>query len=91
MTTAAAQENRAGSGGGLSRHGPQASMPHAISAAHTPTLLVPFSSGHIGRMCSVCHTCRRFRPYTPKSEYKYQAQANTRSGRGQHYEHTHTR
>jgi len=35
----------------------------------TETKLIELSSGHIGRVCVVCHKCRRFRPYATKQEY----------------------
>ncbi len=35
----------------------------------TPTILLPLSSGHIGRVCAVCRCCRSGRPYATKREF----------------------
>ena len=52
----------------------------------TETILAPLSSGHIGRLCAVCRTCRRGRPYASKAEY-YQQSANADNGRRPRHEH----
>ena len=36
----------------------------------TATELLPLSSGHIGNVCAVCHTCRRGRPYVSRHVYE---------------------
>ncbi len=40
-----------------------------ICNADTATELALLSSGHVGRLCASCRTCRRFRPYASKAEY----------------------
>lgn len=35
----------------------------------TETLLIPLSSGHIGRCCGTCRMLRHPRPYTSKSVF----------------------
>ena len=34
----------------------------------TITVLLPLSSGHIGRVCAKCRTCRRGRPFAKRNE-----------------------
>ena len=51
----------------------------------TPTILLPLSSGHIGRVCSVCRSCRRGQPYASSHEYQ-QFLADAHRGRGLHHE-----
>jgi len=36
----------------------------------TETALIPLASRHIGRVCAVCHSCRKGKPYAKKSEYQ---------------------
>lgn len=35
----------------------------------TLTVLLPLSSGHIGRCCARCRVCRKGRPFASKAEY----------------------
>jgi len=49
---------------------------------HTVTTLLLLSSGHVGRVCSICRTCRRGRPYASKREYFQQAEPH--AGKGLH-------
>ena len=46
----------------------------------TETVLLPLSSGHVGRVCAVCHSCRRGRPYAKKSEYQNADSRNATRG-----------
>ncbi len=48
------------------------------------TIMAVLSSGHVGRLCPHCRTCRRFRPYASKSEF-YE-QPNPIVGKGPHHE-----
>ena len=45
----------------------------------TATVLLPLSSGHVGRCCAVCRTLRRGHPYASKREY-FNTSANTLTG-----------
>jgi hypothetical protein len=36
------------------------------------TILLPLSSGHVGRVCAGCRMARRGRPYASKREYEAQ-------------------
>ena len=36
----------------------------------TPTIYLPLSSGDIGNVCAVCHTCRKVRPFVTRREYE---------------------
>jgi hypothetical protein len=36
----------------------------------TSTVLLRLSSGHIGRVCAVCRTCRKGRPFATRNEYR---------------------
>lgn len=37
--------------------------------ADTPTTLAPLRCGHIGRLCSVCRSLRKGRPFATKAEF----------------------
>jgi hypothetical protein len=56
----------------------------------TVTALLPLSSGHIGRVCSQCRTCRCLRPYASKREYEQHQSAETRKGIGHNHERMRT-
>jgi hypothetical protein len=45
----------------------------------TPTMHLKLSSGHVGRVCAECRTCRRGHPFASKSELT----AKGRKARGQ--------
>ncbi len=51
----------------------------------TPTMMQVLSSGHVGRLCAVCRTCRIGRPYASKREYQQQ-QAEGHKARGQEHD-----
>ena len=36
----------------------------------TVTVLLPLSSGHIGRVCACCRACRKGRPFASKAEFE---------------------
>jgi hypothetical protein len=44
----------------------------------TSTVLLPLSSGHIGRVCAVCRTCRQGHPYATRNEYRQHLDAAQR-------------
>ena len=46
----------------------------------TVTVLLPLSSGDIGRVCRECRTCRRGRPYATKREYQQTLKADRPEG-----------
>ena len=53
----------------------------------TFTILQVLSSGHVGRLCVVCRTCRLGRPYASKREFQYQLQqAEGHRARGQNHD-----
>ena len=45
----------------------------------TETVLLPLASGHVGRVCAVCHSCRRGRPYARREEFENLKQADSRN------------
>lgn len=50
----------------------------------TTTVLLPLSSGHIGRCCSICRATRKGHPFASRQEFETFT-ANARKGRG--YDH----
>ena len=54
---------------------------------NTETVLLPLSSGHVGRCCKQCRTCRPGRPYASKHEYRQHLQAATRQQGDACYDH----
>ena len=48
----------------------------------TETVLQVLSSGHVGRLCAVCRTCRLGRPYASKNEYSEIKAEGRRMARG---------
>jgi hypothetical protein len=53
----------------------------------TLTVLLPLSSGHVGRCCAACRCTRKGRPFASKTEFQNHL-ANADSGRGLHYGRT---
>ena len=47
----------------------------------TQTVLLPLSSGHVGRVCAVCRACRKGKPFAKKSEYQNADSRNATRGR----------
>ena len=53
----------------------------------TATVLLPLSSGHIGRCCACCRACRKGRPFASKAEFESLKFADGHTTRGLTYEH----
>lgn len=49
---------------------------------NTETVLLPLSSGHIGRVCSRCRALRKGRPYASRREYEFQKNTDACKGQG---------
>lgn len=57
--------------GGSVASGGAAGIPETchVCQRQTATVLALLSSGHVGRLCAACRTCRRGRPFASKAEY----------------------
>lgn len=52
----------------------------------TVTVLLPLSSGHVGRCCVCCRSCRKGRPFASKAEFENLKHADGHTTRGLDYE-----
>jgi len=52
----------------------------------TLTVLLPLSSGHIGRCCERCRVCRKGRPFASKAEFETMKNADGQLTQGHTYE-----